>query len=134
MNIEQQQIKLCSLCVILTSTIGAESCGKILIQDVINNIGITILFSIVNEKNEWYKARSAISLLQMNDCFHTILGVSNLKYSIHAILAIQFVFPLILTSTQMTADTIRSSVQTNWFADNELQLDEASYSNTPSFV
>ena len=52
MNIEQQQIKLCSLCVILTSTIGAESCGKILIQDVINNIGITILFSIVNEKNE----------------------------------------------------------------------------------
>ena len=29
----------------------------------------------------------------------------------------------------MTANTIRSYVQTNLFTDNELQLDEASYSN-----
>ena len=29
----------------------------------------------------------------------------------------------------MTADTIRSYVRTNLFTDDELQLDEASYSN-----
>ena len=34
----------------------------------------------------------------------------------------------------MTADTIRSYVQTHLFTDDELQLDEVSYSNNPSFV
>ena len=61
-------------------------------------------------------------------CFHTILGVSNSKYSIHATYAIQFIFPLFLTSTQITADTIWSCVQTNLFTNDELQFEEASYS------
>ena len=33
----------------------------------------------------------------------------------------------------MTDDTIRYYVQTNLFTNEELHLDEASYSNTPSF-
>ena len=66
---------------------------------------------------------------RLTNCFHTIFGVSNSKYSIHAILTIQFVFPLFLTSTYMTANTIRSYVRTNLFTNDELQLDEASYSN-----
>ena len=71
---------------------------------------------------------------KLTSCFHTILWVSNSKYSIHSIIAIQFVFPLFLTITQMTSNTIRSPAQTNLFTDGELQLDEASYSNTPSRV
>ena len=43
--------------------------------------------------------------------FHTIFGVSNSEHSIHAIVAIQFVFPLFLASTQINADTIQSYVQ-----------------------
>ena len=41
---------------------------------------------------------------------------------------------IFLTSTYVTADAIRSYAQTNLFTKDELQLDEASYSNTPSFV
>ena len=65
-----------------------------------------------------------------NNYSHTIFGVSNSKYLIHAILTIQFVFPLFLMSTKMTANTIWYYVQTNFLRDNELQLDESSYSNT----
>ena len=54
------------------------------------------------------------------NCFHIIFRVSNSKHSIHAILAIQFVFPLFLTSTQMTADTIGSYVPKKSFTDDKL--------------
>ena len=58
-----------------------------------------MLFSIVNEFYEYYEARSAISLFQMNEFFSHIFEVSNSKYFIHATYEIQFVFHLFLTST-----------------------------------
>ena len=36
--------------------------------------GLFLLFSIVNEIYEYYKAPNAISLFQMNEFFHTIFG------------------------------------------------------------
>ena len=39
-----------------------------------------------------------------------------------------------LTSTKMTADTIWYYFRKNLFNNDKLQLDEVSYSNTPSFV
>ena len=71
---------------------------------------------------------------RLTNYFHTIFGVSNSYYLIHAILAIQFIFLLFLISTQMTDNTIWSYVQTKLFTNDELRSDEASYYNIPSFV
>ena len=40
MNIERGKTQWCSLSLILTTTVGVNSCGTILIPDVINNLMI----------------------------------------------------------------------------------------------
>ena len=68
----------------------------------------------------------------MNEFFHTIFGVSNSKHSIHASLAIQFVF--LTLSNEYVNDRQYNPVlwSKNLFTDNKLQLDEASYSKSDS--
>ena len=41
MNIKWEQVQWCNFCVILTATIGMDSCGEYCIPDVINKLRIT---------------------------------------------------------------------------------------------
>ena len=91
-------------------------------------------FSIVNGNFKCYEARSAISLFQMKKLFSHHFQSFKLKIFYPRNSRNPIRFPALSTSTQMTDNTIRSYVQTNLFTDDKLLLDEASYSNTPSFV
>ena len=102
-----------------------------------NTKGSFLLCSIVNEIYEYYEARSAISLFQMNEFFSRhfwgfkikIFDPRNVRKPIRSLCISNDYVLIFLTSTWMTADRIWSYVRTYLFTKDKLQLDEASYSN-----
>ena len=102
-----------------------------------NAKGSFLLFSIVNEIYENYQARSSISLFLKNELFsHHYRGLKleicdprNVREPIcFPNLSNEYV-SIFLLSTQLTANTIRYYVWSKLFTDDELKIDEASYSN-----
>ena len=63
--------------------------------------GSFLLFSVVNENYEYYEARTAIGLFQINELFSQRFRGFKLEYLIDATYAIRFVLLISLTSTSL---------------------------------
>ena len=48
-----------------------------MVATAFNGRKIKVLFSVVKDNYEYYKARSAINLFLMNESFYNVSGVSN---------------------------------------------------------